>query len=167
VSRARVVATVVAAALAGLAVLVLGGVGTLAPLVLLGVTVAVVHHEMRFARTTPSARTGPGALPESPPPPPPPPPLPGTSVVVAGGADVLSLARWSEQELCQAWQRTYVQLQRHTDAAWTEHLAQTRCTYLDELQRRDPDGFAAWIASGARAASDPMRYLTTSPPRSP
>jgi hypothetical protein len=165
VSRARVVATVVAAALAGLAVLVLGGVGTLAPLVLLGVTAAVVHHEMRFARTTPSARTGPGALPGSPPPPT---PLPGTlAVALPGGVDVLSLARWSEQELCQAWQRTYVQLQRHTDAAWTEHLAQTRCTYLDELQRRDPNGFAAWIASGARAASDPMRYLTTSPPRSP
>jgi hypothetical protein len=162
VSRARVVATVVAAVLAGLAVLVLGGVRTLAPSVLLGVTLAVAH-EMRFARTTPSAHTGPGALPESPPPP----PLAGTSLVLTGGVDVLSLDRWSEQELCQAWQRTYVQLQRHTDAAWTEHLAQTRCTYLDELQRRDPNGFAAWIASGARAASDPMRYLTTSPPRSP
>lgn len=87
--------------------------------------------------------------------------------MLPGGVDVLSLAQWSERELCHAWQRTYVQLQRHTDAAWTEHLAQTRRTYLDELQRRDPTGFAAWIASGARAASDPSRYLTTSPPRTP
>jgi hypothetical protein len=160
VSRARVVATVVAAVLTVLTVLLLGGVLTLIPLLLLGATAAVLIHDRRSART----------IPRTPPPPPPPPslPLPGTSAVVPpGGVDVLSLARWSEQELCQAWQRTYVQLLRHTDAAWTEYLAQTRRTYLDELQRRDPTGFAAWIASGARAASDPMRYLTTSPPRSP
>ena len=160
VSRARVVARVAAAVLAGLIVLLLGGVITLIPLLLLGATAAVLLHDRRSALTIPRTQ----------PPPPPPPPLlllPGTSAVLPGGVDVLSLAQWSERELCHAWQRTYVQLQRHTDAAWTEHLAQTRRTYLDELQRRDPTGFAAWIASGARAASDPSRYLTTSPPRTP
>jgi hypothetical protein len=46
-------------------------------------------------------------------------------------------------------------------------LAEQRRTYLDELQRRDPAGFDARIASGARAAGGPSRYLSTTPPLSP
>ena len=32
--------------------------------------------------------------------------------------------------------------------------------YLDELERRNASGFAAWLASGPEAAEDPLPYLT-------
>jgi hypothetical protein len=41
------------------------------------------------------------------------------------------------------------------------HLARTRERYLDEIERRDPRGFARWLSSGARAGSDPATFLTT------
>jgi len=31
---------------------------------------------------------------------------------------------------------------------------------IDEIERRDRDGFARWLDTGARAGSDPSRYLT-------
>ena len=38
-------------------------------------------------------------------------------------------------------------------------MVQRRQEYLDALERRDPHGFARWIGLGARAASDPGRYV--------
>jgi hypothetical protein len=35
-----------------------------------------------------------------------------------------------------------------------------RPMYLDELARRNPSGFGAWLASGPQIAGDPMPYLT-------
>jgi hypothetical protein len=32
---------------------------------------------------------------------------------------------------------------------------------LDAIERRDRDGFTRWLETGARAGSDPGRYLTT------
>ncbi len=40
------------------------------------------------------------------------------------------------------------------------HLARTREAYLDEIEPRDPRGFARWLDSGARAGSDPAKFLT-------
>jgi len=31
---------------------------------------------------------------------------------------------------------------------------------LDELERRDRAGFQRWLSTGARAASDPSRYIS-------
>ncbi|TDD57973.1 hypothetical protein E1263_21155 [Kribbella antibiotica] len=59
-------------------------------------------------------------------------------------------------ELCLAWRRSFGELRR------TEHWAATtdvRQAYLDELERRYPDEFVAWLASGPRAASDPRRFF--------
>ena len=39
-------------------------------------------------------------------------------------------------------------------------MADIRRAYLGELERRRPEAFAAWIASGARAAGDPGRFFT-------
>ena len=147
------VLAVTAGVLAGLTVLVVGGPGTFFPLLLLAATVVMVGHEVRTARPRPDTPTGP--------------PMPcGSLLVLPSVAGASSLASWSERELGRAWQTTFTQLQRHHTAAATETLAQARGAYLDELQRRDPTGFAAWIAAGARAGSDPTRYLTT-PPRTP
>ncbi len=43
----------------------------------------------------------------------------------------------------------------------TACLIETRCALLDELTHRDPEGFTRWLDSGARAASDPARFLTS------
>ena len=37
--------------------------------------------------------------------------------------------------------------------------SQERQRYLDELERRNATGFTAWLASGARVASNPLPYL--------
>jgi hypothetical protein len=64
-----------------------------------------------------------------------------------------------DAELCLAWRRSF----RMLEAARTqsEHIALVvqRQRYLDEMQRRSPDGVAAWLASGARASSNPMPFL--------
>lgn len=38
-------------------------------------------------------------------------------------------------------------------------IATERRAYLDELERRNPAAFDAWMTSGARAPSDPSRYF--------
>ena len=61
--------------------------------------------------------------------------------------------------LCWAWRRSYLAL--GDVRAPQAHLGVVilRQMYLDEMERRDPDGFRAWIESGARAAGSPDRFL--------
>jgi len=40
-------------------------------------------------------------------------------------------------------------------------IVRVRECLLDELERRDRDGFIRWLDSGARAGSDPGRYLSS------
>lgn len=72
--------------------------------------------------------------------------------------------RMTDQELCHAWRVSYVRLRRLQQLPYlseaTVRVAMERSGYLDELERRYPQGFAAWMAAGARAPSDPSRYLT-------
>ena len=42
-------------------------------------------------------------------------------------------------------------------------LVAVRLSILDELERRDADGFRRWLAAGARPGGDPARYLATGP----
>lgn len=62
-------------------------------------------------------------------------------------------------QLCQVWVVTGDQLRTCTpDLRF--RLASARQLCLDELERRDPDGVAAWLASAnASAAGDPARFL--------
>lgn len=75
------------------------------------------------------------------------------------GTELDSAAPLSEMtaaELCLAWRRSFTELKR------SEHWSATidvRRAYLDELERRFPEEFAAWMASGPRAASDPGRFF--------
>lgn len=64
-----------------------------------------------------------------------------------------------DEQLCWAWRTSYAQLQRNPDTTSTAAIAGRRHTYLDEIARRYPPGFAEWMASGARAGSDPTRFL--------
>ncbi|NIK58212.1 hypothetical protein [Kribbella shirazensis] len=68
----------------------------------------------------------------------------------------------TDRELCLAWRRSYVELE-HADSAETKaSIARFRGQVLDELERRNPTGFEDWLASGARAPSDPARYVLRS-----
>jgi hypothetical protein len=64
-----------------------------------------------------------------------------------------------DYELCCAWRRSSLLLEHPHSPATHSRLAQQRQLYLDELERRNPAGVSAWLASGARAASDPTRYI--------
>ena len=65
---------------------------------------------------------------------------------------------WSVDDLCWAWRRSFTRLQR-ADAVGVVRLTRERQLYLDELERRYPREFRAWLSAGARAASDPSRFV--------
>lgn len=65
----------------------------------------------------------------------------------------------STPELVLAWRVSFGRLARAgSDAERTRIVAQ-RQEYLDELERRDRTGVQRWLASGARAGSDPTKFL--------
>jgi hypothetical protein len=43
-------------------------------------------------------------------------------------------------------------------------IVDLRRRVLDELERRDPAGFATWMQNGPRAASNPGRYVCSGKP---
>lgn len=67
----------------------------------------------------------------------------------------------STAELCLSWRRSYWALQGESDGVARFAIVHMRQAMLDELERRDADGFGRWLGTGARAGSDPGRYLTT------
>ncbi len=62
-------------------------------------------------------------------------------------------------QLCRAWRVSYLVLENTHDPVRLAEVAALRRAYLDELDRRDPDGFRRWLEDGARAAGDPARYI--------
>jgi hypothetical protein len=101
----------------------------------------------------PSARRG-GRPPVSPPFPDRPPEVPAP--LSGPGPD---LPRLSTEALGQEWLRTSAALESTGDPAMREQVVQRRVAALDELERRDPAGFARWLAAGATVDSDPAQYL--------
>lgn len=89
-------------------------------------------------------------------------PLPA-SADARGGCATPTVEAMTCTELCMAWRRSFVELQRTESAETRSMIAAHRQQILDELERRNPDGFSDWLASGARAPSDPSRYLLDRP----
>jgi hypothetical protein len=73
----------------------------------------------------------------------------------------------TDEQLCRAWRTSYTALQRVQGTAERAQLAEARSGYLNELELRAPSNFALWMANGARAASDPGRYLLVADPSRP
>lgn len=70
------------------------------------------------------------------------------------------LVRLTDEQLCQAWRASYLALQaRRSSATAMLETIEERQRYLDELERRNASGLRAWLASGARAAGNPLPYL--------
>jgi hypothetical protein len=73
----------------------------------------------------------------------------------------LTFEALSTPELCLAWRRSYLALLDVTSYPARCDIVRMRECLLDELERRDRDGFTRWLDTGARAGSDPGRYLST------
>jgi len=69
----------------------------------------------------------------------------------------------STRELGQEWTRTTKALAGRLDPWARASLVQRRQETLDELERRDPDGFMRWLAFGPAADSDPADYVRGTP----
>jgi hypothetical protein len=69
------------------------------------------------------------------------------------------LAGLSTGALGREWLRSAAALESGGDAESRAQLVQWRREALDELERRDPAGFARWLAAGATVDSDPAQYV--------
>ena len=76
-----------------------------------------------------------------------------------------SVVGMTDDELCLAWRRSYVTVTQTGSTATKLAAVVLRAAYLDEIERRDPRAFHAWLASGARATGSPHCYLDEEPPR--
>lgn len=65
----------------------------------------------------------------------------------------------STAAICWTWRRSYVALQKADRDDDRLRLVLLRQQCLDELAVREPIGFHTWLTGGARAASDPTRYV--------
>jgi hypothetical protein len=68
-------------------------------------------------------------------------------------------------ELGQEWLRTTAVLGGRLDDGVRQSLVARREEALDELERRDPAGFARWLAAGPTLTSDPAGYVAGGPLR--
>jgi hypothetical protein len=87
------------------------------------------------------------------------PPFHGSSSLSPASSGALS-----DQALCLAWRRSFVALQVTTNATARAGVVLARQGYLDELTRRYPAEMAAWLTSGARAAGNPLPFISTETP---
>jgi hypothetical protein len=66
----------------------------------------------------------------------------------------------TDEQLCKRWRASYRASQRQQSSAVKLIAAVAeRQMYLEELERRNSSGFAAWLAAGPQAAEDPLPYL--------
>ncbi|CAA9326656.1 MAG: hypothetical protein AVDCRST_MAG48-2932 [uncultured Friedmanniella sp.] len=65
----------------------------------------------------------------------------------------------SSRSLGEEWLRTTALLDAAPDPLTREAVAARRASVLDELERRDPEGFARWLADGTARGSNPAEFL--------
>lgn len=70
-----------------------------------------------------------------------------------------SVQELSYEDLCRTWRTTYLPVKVAADAASLGTLSALRGACLDELERRDPYAFKAWLDSGPQASGTPERFL--------
>jgi hypothetical protein len=69
------------------------------------------------------------------------------------------VAALTTAELGEEWMRTSAILAGRLDAGARAALVARREEALDELERRDPAGFARWLTAGPTLSSDPAGYV--------
>jgi hypothetical protein len=134
------------AALAGGSVALLVGVAAL--------TGWLLRRMLRFdGKTTRPAPRGAAAF-----------PTPGVEVLLLPvppeeGSAPSTVASVETAALGREWVRTSAALGRRLPPSERAALVRRREETLDELERRDPAGFARWLADGASPESDPAAYV--------
>ena len=87
-------------------------------------------------------------------------------VAVVGDPGFVAPEAIDDADICLAWCSSFVALQRASTPAARLRIVEVREVYLDLLERRDPEAFATWLASGARAAGHPPTPSTGAGPAS-
>jgi hypothetical protein len=138
---------------AGVATLAGGAVAAILSIAAVGVVVALVLRRLRRKRSaggtvTPLARwaTAPAA---------PPPSRPAATPSVRD----LPVSKLSTVALGSEWLRTTTALAGRLQPAARASIVRRRQETLDELERRDPVGFARWIAAGPAPGSNPAQFV--------
>jgi hypothetical protein len=70
-----------------------------------------------------------------------------------------------DDELCRRWRQSFTALAQASDCRVRLEVVRARQLYLDEIERRHPAELQTWLASGARAAGNPMPFLSRPPAR--
>jgi hypothetical protein len=73
----------------------------------------------------------------------------------------------STAQLCRRWRASYLRLGRAPGAVARERIAAARRDLLAEFERRDPPGFARFLASREPAARYPVRFCRTAAAAAP
>lgn len=139
--------------LAGLVAILGAGAVLVIPLLLIGPGVWAWRHRGPWRTAGTSAGSGPGLAPQAA-------PLLAQQRATAAVPMIVADTA-STRALCAAWCRTFWLLRDLPPGPACAQVLRIREGLLDELERRDPVGFHRWLATGARAGSDPGRYLTT------
>jgi hypothetical protein len=71
-----------------------------------------------------------------------------------------TVADFGTDKLCRDWLDSYDALRKAGSHPERLRIVADRQRCLDELERRDPEGFHAWLGSAAGPATDPRRFLT-------
>ena len=69
----------------------------------------------------------------------------------------------SSRSLGEEWLRTTAVLDASPEPLIREAVAARRASVLDELERRDPEGIARWLAQGTHRGSNPVEFLREEP----
>ncbi|MGY2127189.1 hypothetical protein [Blastococcus sp. SYSU DS0617] len=74
-----------------------------------------------------------------------------------------SVRSLSTRSLGEEWLRTTAVLDASPEPSTREAVAARRQSVLDELERRDPAGFARWLAHGTDGSSNPADFVREEP----
>jgi hypothetical protein len=89
----------------------------------------------------------------------------GLGPVPGGWQSAPVVADASTAALGAEWRRTGAELERPLAPAARQALVARREQVLDELERRDPAGFARWLAAEPLGSVDPTGFVRGTPPR--
>ncbi|MGY1834036.1 hypothetical protein ACI79P_02880 [Blastococcus sp. SYSU DS0510] len=92
-------------------------------------------------------------------------PAPSPGPVAGGWQPTAVVAGASTAALGEEWRRTGAELKRPLAPAARQRLVARREQVLDELERRDPAGFARWLAAEPLGSVDPTGFVRGTPPR--
>ena len=139
----------------GIAALAGGGVAALVVGAALAAWLVRAALRARPAGPVPSPLPFGGSLPET----------PYSGRTTDSGESGLLLPIWtlSTPALGQEWLSSTLALAGRLTPAARQSLVTRRVEVLDELERRDPDGFARWLAGGSTTGSDPAEYVRGGP----